>query len=113
MLLWRVYYDDGATYSNLDGPVEAAPALGVQCIVKRDAAPALESVGRVVMEGFDHYWWSGSEWWGADAFGLWDYLQRPGWKRVLFGRTLSTSDFVAIRRRALSDPGFPPYSGGG
>lgn len=110
---WRVYYDDGSTYSDEDGPVALTPALGVQVIVKRDTADPIDNVGRRVLDRADFYWWSDQqdEWYGGDSFGLWDYLQRPGWKKVLFGRSIPTERFTEIRKRALDDPEFPPYSG--
>lgn len=36
-LLWIIYYSDGATYSNLDGPWESAPSLGVKGSPSLDA----------------------------------------------------------------------------
>ena len=111
---WRVYYDDGE-FSSGDGPLEAVPTLGVQVIVKRDTADPIDNVGRRVLDRADYYWWDSDvqEWYGGDTFGLFDYLQRPGLKKVLFGRSISTERFIAIRNRALADPDFPPYSGGG
>jgi hypothetical protein len=101
---WRIYYDDGSTFSDEDGPPEMAPGLGVQIIV--DPHP---SVGRRMLHSHDYYWHGGG-WQGGDIFGFWDYLQRPGLKVVKFGRTIATAAFDAIYRRAKTDPGFPAKS---
>lgn len=110
-MLWRIYYAGGGTFSDEDGDISAAPALGVQAIVKRDSADHIDNVGRRVLDRADYYWWQDSEWYGGDILGLFDYLQRPGWKKVLFGRSISVPEFMSIRKRALDDPDFPRYSG--
>lgn len=112
---WRVYYSDGSTYSDADGPIQDAPALGVQAIVQRDPNP--HGTGRFVVHGggqrpnrvpIDYYCWDDSQgiWAGTDLFGLWDYLQRPGWKRVLFGRTIADETYQRIIMAAGDDPDF-------
>jgi hypothetical protein len=106
MLMWRIYYGDGSTYDNLSGPVQKAPARGVQAIAMRD-----ERVGRLVWHSKDFYWYDGETWVGGDVFGLWDYLVRPGWKKVVFGRTLARPDFDALLAKAMDDPDFPPKDG--
>jgi hypothetical protein len=104
-LEWRIYYGNGSTYSNEDGPLEEAPGPGVQVIVASD-----ETVGRYLLHRQDNYWWTGQEWLGGDRFGLWDYLQRSGWKKVLFGRMITDSQFREIFDTALNDPDFPRKS---
>ena len=34
-MLWRIYYDDGSTYSDEDGPFDAAPIEGVLAVVEK------------------------------------------------------------------------------
>lgn len=108
---WRVYYGDGSTFSNEDGGPEFAPALDVQAIVQ----PVHDEYepGRHVLSGRDglrdYYVWLGDEhqsWDIVDSFGMWDYLQRPGWKRILLGRTIPTARFREILYRATHDPDF-------
>lgn len=112
---WRIYYGDGSTYSDEDGPVEGAPSLNVQAIVQRD--PSIHGTGRFVLHGggqrpnrvpVDYYCWDREQgiWLGTDLFGLFDYLQRPGWKRVLFGRTLNDGAYQEIIYKAGEDPDF-------
>lgn len=110
MTRFRIYYGDGSTY---DGAVEHAPALNVQAIVQEDPHP--HGTGRYVIHGggqrpnrvpLDYYWWDDAMWVGGDLFGLFDYLQRPGWKKVLFGRTLPDAAYQAIITAAGDDPDF-------
>ena len=111
LLLWRNYYGDGTTYSNLDGPPELAPGVDLQVIVTTDSEN-----GRCMISGGnagrrdDYYWWNPEreEWWVGDLFGLYDYLQQPGWRKVIFGRSLGKEAFKKIWQRALTDPDFPP-----
>lgn len=101
---WRVYYDDGATF---DAAPEVAPAVGVICVVQPDP-----DHGRMVLSKWDYYCWhpDTGQWWGHDIFGLFDCLVRPGWKRVLFGRTVPTGVFRAVVARAECDADFPRRS---
>lgn len=116
---YRVYYDDGSTY---DGPPEQAPERGVQCIVHKDPMQ-----GRYILMGvqaadperpapspgqFGYYCWhvdeTGRGYWDIhDINGVWDYLASPGWKRVLFGRSIPNEQFLEIHSRADQDPDFP------
>ena len=99
---WRIYYDDGSTF---DGAPESAPALGVLAVVQPDP-----DHGRVVLSRWDYYCFHGGEWYGHDSFGLFDCLTRPGWKRVLFGRTVPSAWFREVLKRAETDLDFPPRS---
>lgn len=105
---WRVYYGDGTAFSDEDGDPGLAPAQNVQAVAVVD-----DVVGRFIHSHWDYYWYDveADRWRGGDQFGMWDYLTRPGWKRVLFGRTLATADFDAVMRRAIEDPDLPAKSG--
>jgi len=106
LLNWRIYYGDGSTYSDADGPPELAPKRNVQTI-----AQANELVGRRIERGADHYVWTDHGWRACDFFGLFDYLIQPGAKVVLFGRSLSDAEYRAVLDRACKDPDLPPKSG--
>ena len=106
MRAWRIYYADGSTFSDADGPAEQAPGLGVVVI-----AQAEPEVGRMMMARWDHYCLHGNEWWGHDLVGLIDCLALPGYNRVLHGRTIPTPDYVRLYQRALEDPDFAPKAG--
>ena len=100
MPLFRIYYDDENIY---DGPPEEAPRLGVQAIVQ-----FTEHEGRSVYSGEDYYWWDDDGTWrGGDLFGLFDYLIRPGYKLVLFGRLIHNAKYKEILDLAHKDSEIP------
>ena len=101
---WKIWYDNGSTFSSEDGSPQLAPGRGVICIIQTS-----ERTGRVQLSGADYYTWDGS-WTRRDLFGLWDYLAGKGWKTVKFGRTIDRLDYEAILRRAEQDTTFPPRS---
>jgi hypothetical protein len=88
MTKWVVYYGDGSTFSDQDGSPEDAPSLNVQAIT-------CEPDG---------------VWKGGDIFGLFDYLSRPGWKRVLFGRIVTNIEYDSAVMLARNDPYFDPHN---
>lgn len=100
---YKVFYDGGSTYV---GDPAYAPAFGVLVIVQTD-----KNNGRNLQAGEDFYVWLGEEWLGVDQFGVYDYLGQPGYKRVLFGRTVDNERFYEAYRRAKTDPDFPPKTG--
>lgn len=104
MSRWVIYYGDGKTYSWLDGSPENAPFWDVQVVIEEDS-----DKGWRTQSGTKYYCWDdrgdGFRWWGADEVGLMDYLQRPGWKRVLVGRTISNKRFQEIFNRARNEWG--------
>jgi hypothetical protein len=108
MLQWRVYYGNGDTFSDKNGEPSQAPAQNVQAVAVID-----REVGRFILSHWDYYWFDHDtdRWWGGDQFGMWDYLTRPGWKRVLFGRSLGNDSFNAVMRRAVNDPDLPVKTG--
>ena len=81
MLQWRIYYDDGSTYSNEDGELVAAPSFGVQAIV---CDPDV--------------------WHSGDFVGLIDFLIRKG--IVKFGRLASNEDYHNAVNAAQKDTDF-------
>lgn len=97
---WRIYYDGGDVFTDEDGPPDRAPAVGVLAIAQPPGTGARAEFN------CDFYWWHEplERWVGGDLFGLVDYLQRPGWKRVLFGRTVARSEYDRIVTAALADP---------
>ena len=91
-----IYYSDQV----YEGGPEDAPTRDVQAIVQ-----SAEGVGWAMQHTADYYVWRADldEWRGTDIFGLWDYLARDGWKKVLFGRTISNDEFNAVYQRAKRD----------
>lgn len=98
---WRIYYDDGTTYT---GPPELAPKLGVQVIAQVD-----HDHGRHLLHDptLGYWWWIGDRWYIGDVFGLWDHLAQPGFKIVLFGRSIERERHQAILHLAANDPDLP------
>jgi len=105
MVAWKIYYGSGVTYGPTSGPLEDAPALNVQAIAVADP-----TLGRFIWSQRDFYWWDAGQWFGGDIFGLWDYLARPGWRKVLFGRSLVRAEFERVMHQALADPDLPAKS---
>lgn len=103
MFSWRIYYGDGSTY---DGPVEDAPARNVQIIAQADP-----DHGWIALSGTDYYIWRGDRWFGVNADALYDYLIDPGWKKVLFGRMLSSAEYNAVWQRLAADTDLPQKTG--
>lgn len=103
MATWRIFCSGGVTYSDADGPVEDAPGQGVLVISQADP-----DVGRELRYGHDFYVWDGGRWLGVDQYGVWDYLSRPGWRKVIAGRTVSPQEMSAAYAAAISDTDLPP-----
>ena len=96
---WVVYYGNGSTYSSLDGSVWDTPPLDVQVIVLMNPWQT---------QAKEHFYvWDergeGNRWYGCNEFGLWDYLMRPGKKKVIFGRTIARAEFGRILKRAQEE----------
>ena len=111
---WRLYYENGSTFTNLDGSPEDTPAYGFICAAFPDHDREGNSIGRMVMWGWDRYFYHEdyNEWWGCDRFGLDDRMgHRLPVRAVLFGRTVHTTVFREIFERAANDPDFPAKSG--
>lgn len=105
MLRWRIHYDDGSTFSNEDGDPEYAPGRGVLVI-----AQAQHDVGREILARKDFYYWERGRWWGADLYGVYDYLARNGWRKVIAGRNVEHGTFSETYERARLDPDLPAKS---
>lgn len=97
---FRIYYADRSTYSDTNGTPFDAPAFGVQWVTTM--LPRWWGI-----YGQDYYWLDNDRWEGGNIGGLIDYLQRPGPRKVLWGRTIPDEDFIAIRERALHDAEYP------
>lgn len=102
MVDWAIYYGDDSVCTSQDYTPDRVPARNVQVITIADV-----NHGWLTQTGSDYYVWddrdNGHRWWGVDIFGLYDYLIEPGYKRVLFGRTVTSNRFDEIFRRANGD----------
>lgn len=101
--MWKIYYDDEQTWAG-NGPTEMGmvPAEGVIVVAQADA-----EVGRELLHMKDFYYWERGRWWGCDLYGLFDYLRRPGWKKVLAGRNVEHAVYHRLMERARTEPGLP------
>lgn len=93
---WRIYYSDGSTFSDRDGPPFEAPQLDVQVV-------AMHLDGRgFINHGKDAYYWRPDIGWsGCDQAGLWDYLMfYRGPKAVIFGRSVRDAVYWQTVERA-------------
>ena len=105
---WRIYYDDGSTFDSTMGSPENAPSFGLLCIVFPD-----EDHGRLVMQGWDWYFYHDEEknWWGADIHGLLDQMLHNLPVRALKqGRNSPAKVWRETLHRATLDSDFPPKS---
>ncbi len=97
---WRIYYGDGSTFSDRDGPPERAPVVDVQCVVHE----ANNARGFVVRHNKDAWIWMADHWRPVDWPGLYDHLYfAPNPKTIIFGRTVRDDDFWHIVGRATRE----------
>ena len=103
MLNWRIYYGDGTTYDETDGPAEEAPAWGTVAVVTRNSNDPREIVS-VQGTGFDYFVYDkNNDWWGADFIGLIDRLADRSAKVVCFGRTIEPHKYEQIIAKSVKD----------
>ena len=93
---WKVFYSDKTTISSEDvTPFGIGRRADVQVIAQESA-----DHNWVTLCGYDYYVWDcrGEEtkWWGADQFGLYHYLQQPGFGCVLFGTFIDDKTFREV-----------------
>lgn len=95
MSTWRIYYDDGSTFDEDDGPFDAAPVEGVVCIVRKDGE-------RVEFHsGADFYWRFDEDGSIAATSDIGPLLRSL--KYVKFGRFTSNTKHARIMSRARED----------
>jgi hypothetical protein len=138
---WVIWYDDGSSYSSLDGPKDHVPRRGVEAVAMLDP-----DTGRAIDWGRDWYWWDGENWLSGDQFGVLDFLNQQGvirydgrawnffkegeWLQapdlyamlfslldnnspslILAGRCMPNPKFRALYQKIIDDPRLPPKSG--
>lgn len=105
-LAWRIYYDNGSTYDSKMGNPEDAPSHGVLVVTVAD-----KDYGRLVLNGWDWYYFDGTEWWGADVHGLLDrLLHNLPTRAVKQGRMCPSETWRDVLDKAVTDPEFPQKS---
>jgi hypothetical protein len=92
---WIAFYHDG-TFCSRDGGPDEAPARGVQVVIQH-----CRRHGQEMITNRHWYAWDRGRWVGLETVdGLWDYLWRPGWKRVLSGRVIDRETYNRILAQA-------------
>ena len=85
------------TYRDIDGPIDRAIKQGVIAVLVKDGDnKRLES-------DKDFYCYFPRGWVGVEQYGLYEYLQTPGFKLVLFGRMIDQNTRDNIYNSAKND----------
>jgi hypothetical protein len=97
---WKVYYYDGTTYV---GPLEEVPIYNVLVIGQSDPQH-----GRKLVMGGDYYIFDDvTGWVSCDSVTVWQYMARPGLKKVLLGVMADEERWQETVKRARQDTLFP------
>lgn len=102
---WIIYYGNDFSVTDQDATPFRVPGRNVQVIAQEDP-----DTGQTFVRSNDYYWWTDQGWQGGDIFGLFDYLADPGYKRVLFGRTIGNREFEQVLQKALNNTYLPKKS---
>lgn len=101
MTVWTIYYDDGSTFTHLNGDPVDAPPFGMVVIAQKPVDKP-----RSLIHGTDFYYWNSDEgeWWGTDWTGVLDrMLNRLPLSALLQGRMVSDTKYRETLRRADRD----------
>jgi hypothetical protein len=109
---WLVVYADRQIQGDEHKAVQEIRGSGVLCILQRD-----RNVGWFLIQGSHYYLWNdvSQQWYGVGkndtlSAGLTLYLATPGWKKVLFGETVSNKEWNEIMHWAMTELA-PKYFG--
>ena len=98
---WRLYYDDGTTFSDEDGKWDDAPMDGVQGVVITD-----KETGRKVIQAKDFYFMK------DDSINFTDDLNPllRQLKFIKFGRWMPNKEWKGTLKKMIEDSDFPRKS---
>jgi hypothetical protein len=104
---WRIFYNDGSSFSNTDGNPEDAPGGAVLAVVQED-----KSVGVLVHQLNDYYVFNEhfGGWCGLDHIGFTQYVMRPGLKIIKLAESMSTNRYKRMIANIRKDPNLPSKS---
>ena len=108
---WIVFYDDGHSFSSLDGQPWEAPRSFVLCIAVADP-----SCGNYILAETNFYCWHYEDdaWVGHDLNGLVQYLQKPGDRKlVMCGYYVNRDRYLTVRKNIHKDPRLPKKTANG
>lgn len=102
---WIIYYSDGSTFSNEDGPPEKAPRDYVQVIMQDEVFQGRRDIISGAGSNYQYYCWHGDRWIIHDDSGLRQYNQLYGDKAiVLNGFYIEDEKFWEIHCKAVDHP---------
>lgn len=92
---WKIWYDDGTTFSNEEGNPEDAPIDGVQAILQW-----LPLGNYNIIPSSDYYWWVWDRWVGGNINGLERFLRKRDQiiPIIIYGRWTHTNMFHQVQR---------------
>ena len=91
MSKWKIWYDDGTTYSSDDGLPEDAPVDGVQAILQW-----LPYDNYDIIPPNDYFWWLEDRWVSGSVSGLERCLRKRSQVILLFGRWAGSKLYYKI-----------------
>jgi len=106
LIAWRIYYDDGGTFSSEEGAPADAPSLGViliwQAVLNDSHHPAEKHMG------LDWYWWRPDleMWMSGEIHGFLDQAMNLGACHPKFGRVVPGMKYQEILKTANHDLDF-------
>jgi len=104
-LLWKIYYGDGSTFTNLQGSPDEAPPFGVQFILQL----CDEGRWRETLHEADYFVMGEDDVWiGSDITGILDRLaHRIPFSGFLVGRWIGHDAFMKLNKVVQQDKDFP------
>ncbi len=100
MATWKIFYNDGTTFSSDDGIPTASPSVGVVCIIQPNIM-----LGREIINRFPCYFWDGRLWKGSSFYQVFDaLLNRQTVEAFIEGFIPQRDDFRTIWEAAFDDP---------
>lgn len=68
---WKIWYDDGSTFSNEDGTPEEAPVDGILAILEKRANNTIMN-----HHANEYYYWTGENWFSGNLASLERWLRK-------------------------------------
>lgn len=94
---WKIWYDNGSTYTDRDGLPESAPLDGILAIAEEDATGRKQTYW-----GSDYYHWTGDGWRAGNLADLERWL-RGVMPNLKYGRWTEVSKWLGIRDKVKKE----------
>lgn len=100
--MWKIYYDNGDTFTSEQGTPWDAPRTGVIAIVHTNA-----QVGWEIVHAYDYFYYEEKVggWRASDQFGMYDHLIRCKNPLILFGRMTDDESYHFLLKRIREEMG--------